>query len=138
MMPGPFARDPSCPPQPVHFPGVNGPRPVNPPVSTNNSLAQQVPLQPPSLQMPSGPSIQIPQPGRLPPGPSEQPQAGPKAIPMPQSVQPQVGLVPRFPPFIFVIAFVIFLAAIAEVDTWSKTASKLSSKYTGTQGASVL
>jgi hypothetical protein len=57
---------------------------------------------------------------------------------MPQPTQPPVGLIPRFPPVFFVIAFVVFLAAIAEVDTWSKTASKLSSKYTGTQAGSLL
>lgn len=133
-MPGPYARDPNMPPQPVQFPGVHDVRPVNPPILTNTQMGQ-VPLGQMPISMPQAPSIHIPHPGL--PGLGEQ-LGLPKPPPIPQPVQSQPGLVPRFPPFMFVIAFVVFLAVIAEVDSMSRTMGRMTSRYTGASAGSVL
>jgi hypothetical protein len=133
-MPGPYARDPNMPPQPVQFPGVHDVRPVNPPILTNTQMGQ-VPLRQMSIPMPQGPSIHVPHPGL--PGLGEQP-GPPKPPPIPQPVQSQPGPVLRFPPLMIVFAFVVFLAVIAEVDSMSKSMGRMTSRYTGASAGSVL
>jgi len=55
-----------------------------------------------------------------------------------QPVLVQAGLVPRLPPFILVVAFVAFLALIAEIDSMSRYAGRVTSTYTGRSGGNLL
>jgi hypothetical protein len=49
-------------------------------------------------------------------------------------ILPQIGIAPKLPSWIIIGGFVLFLGAIAEVDSWSKYAGNVSTRYTGAGG----
>jgi hypothetical protein len=96
---------------------------------------------PPLANMPNGPPPQF---GINRPPPIIGGGGGPMNMPMMNMPAPPVmipvlaGPVPRFPSFFVVVAFVAFLGLIAEIDSMSKYAGRMSSKYAGSGGGLAL
>lgn len=83
------------------------------------------------MQMPNVPMVPNanPLPGSIGPitiGPS----IGPDRVPVrPPLLMPPIGMAPRLPPWIVIAALVAFLGIVAEVDSMTKTAGRMSFPY---------
>ena len=131
-------QQPSLPPQRPPLP----PQQSSLPPLANQQGQSPPPLfgpqgQPPFLmQMPSVPPI-VPHPRPLPGSMGNIPFSSYPSPSPPPKVLPQIGVAPKLPSWVIITAFVAFLGLIAEVDSLSKYAGSISTRYTGAGGGTI-
>jgi hypothetical protein len=89
------------------------------------------------MQMPSVPPI-VPHPRPLPGSIGyNNPFSSHPSFSPPPKVLPQIGVAPKLPSWIIISGFVALLGLIAEVDSMSKYAGSISTRYAGAGGGTI-